>query len=102
MGVNDFELLTIIGKGEFGEVRLCRQKTTGHVYAMKKLKKSEILRRGQVENVKVERLYGGRCSVERDQWYINAESRQNVQFSNVFCGCTGISDQESSIPSFTN
>lgn len=30
------------------QVRICREKTTGHVYAMKKLKKSEMLRRGQV------------------------------------------------------
>ncbi|PIN05062.1 NDR serine/threonine kinase [Handroanthus impetiginosus] len=55
MGVDDFELLTIIGKGAFGEVRVCREKTTGQVYAMKKLKKSEMLRRGQVEHVKAER-----------------------------------------------
>ncbi|CAK7346370.1 unnamed protein product [Dovyalis caffra] len=55
MGVDDFELLTMIGKGAFGEVRVCREKTTGHVYAMKKLKKSEMLRRGQVEHVKAER-----------------------------------------------
>ncbi|KAG5150611.1 hypothetical protein JHK84_027083 [Glycine max] len=47
MGVEDFELLTMIGKGAFGEVRVCREKTSGHVYAMKKLKKSEMLRRGQ-------------------------------------------------------
>ncbi|KAG8477792.1 hypothetical protein CXB51_027739 [Gossypium anomalum] len=55
MGVDDFELLTMIGKGAFGEVRVCREKTTGQVYAMKKLKKSEMLRRGQVEHVKAER-----------------------------------------------
>ncbi|KAJ8749103.1 hypothetical protein K2173_013710 [Erythroxylum novogranatense] len=55
MGVDDFELLTMIGKGAFGEVRVCREKTTGNVYAMKKLKKSEMLRRGQVEHVKAER-----------------------------------------------
>lgn len=55
MGADDFELLTIIGRGAFGEVRLCREKTSGHVYAMKKLKKSEMLRRGQVEHVKAER-----------------------------------------------
>ena len=30
------------------QVKVCREKTTGHVYAMKKLKKSEMLRRGQV------------------------------------------------------
>uniref|UniRef100_A0A2N9EQ46 non-specific serine/threonine protein kinase n=1 Tax=Fagus sylvatica TaxID=28930 RepID=A0A2N9EQ46_FAGSY len=55
MGADDFELLTMIGKGAFGEVKVCREKTTGHVYAMKKLKKSEMLRRGQVEHVKAER-----------------------------------------------
>ncbi|XP_050367945.1 uncharacterized protein LOC126786228 [Argentina anserina] len=55
MGVDDFQLLTIIGRGAFGEVRICREKSTGQVYAMKKLKKSEMLRRGQVEHVKAER-----------------------------------------------
>lgn len=30
------------------QVRLCREKATSNVYAMKKLKKSEMLRRGQV------------------------------------------------------
>ncbi|KAL3626437.1 hypothetical protein CASFOL_029986 [Castilleja foliolosa] len=55
MGADDFQPLTMIGKGAFGEVRVCREKSTGHVYAMKKLKKSEMLRRGQVEHVKAER-----------------------------------------------
>lgn len=55
MGSDDFEPLTMIGKGAFGEVRICREKATGQVYAMKKLKKSEMLRRGQVEHVKAER-----------------------------------------------
>ncbi|XP_042467882.1 serine/threonine-protein kinase tricornered-like [Zingiber officinale] len=55
MGADDFELLTIIGKGAFGEVRVCQEKVTGNIYAMKKLKKSEMLRRGQVEHVKAER-----------------------------------------------
>ncbi|CAN6442030.1 unnamed protein product [Victoria cruziana] len=53
--VDDFELLTIIGRGAFGEVRLCREKATGHIYAMKKLKKSEMLSKGQVEHVRAER-----------------------------------------------
>ena len=30
------------------QVRLCRAKTTGEIFAMKKLKKSEMLSRGQV------------------------------------------------------
>lgn len=55
LGMDDFEPLTIIGRGAFGEVRLCRMKTTGEIYAMKKLKKTEMLNRGQVEHVRAER-----------------------------------------------
>ncbi|XP_042477060.1 serine/threonine-protein kinase tricornered-like isoform X1 [Macadamia integrifolia] len=55
MGIDDFEQLTVIGKGAFGEVRLCRAKNTGEIFAMKKLKKSEMLSRGQVEHVRSER-----------------------------------------------
>nr|CAB3475940.1 unnamed protein product [Digitaria exilis] len=53
--VDDFELLTIIGRGAFGEVRLCREKTSNNIYAMKKLKKSDMVVRGQVEHVRAER-----------------------------------------------
>ncbi|KAK4859882.1 hypothetical protein QYF36_013495 [Acer negundo] len=55
IGIDDFEQLTLIGKGAFGEVRLCRGKVTGEIFAMKKLKKSEMLSRGQVEHVRSER-----------------------------------------------
>ena len=52
---DDFEPLAIIGRGAFGEVRIVREKATGQIQAMKKLKKSEMLRRGQVEHVRAER-----------------------------------------------
>ncbi|XP_040998723.1 serine/threonine-protein kinase tricornered-like [Juglans microcarpa x Juglans regia] len=55
VGIDDFEQLTVIGKGAFGEVRLCRAKDTREIFAMKKLKKSEMLSRGQVEHVRSER-----------------------------------------------
>ncbi|KAK4768631.1 hypothetical protein SAY87_003772 [Trapa incisa] len=66
IGIDDFEQLTVIGRGAFGEVRLCRAKSTGEIYAMKKLKKSEMLRRGQVEHVRSER----NLLVEVDSRYI--------------------------------
>uniref|UniRef100_A0A383V4A7 non-specific serine/threonine protein kinase n=1 Tax=Tetradesmus obliquus TaxID=3088 RepID=A0A383V4A7_TETOB len=55
MTADDFEPLTIIGRGAFGEVRIVRERGTGKVLAMKKLRKAEMLRRGQVEHVKAER-----------------------------------------------
>lgn len=39
------------GMTKWLQVRLCRQKTSGKVYAMKKLKKAEMVRRGQVRAV---------------------------------------------------
>ncbi|XP_078178528.1 uncharacterized protein LOC144572731 isoform X1 [Carex rostrata] len=55
IGVKDFEVLMQIGKGAFGEVRLCRERTSNHIFAMKKLNKSDMIRRGQVEHVRSER-----------------------------------------------
>jgi serine/threonine kinase 38 len=41
--VFDFEPLKIIGRGAFGEVRVCRHKKTGDIVAIKKLKKHEMI-----------------------------------------------------------
>ncbi|KAL6897861.1 hypothetical protein ACP4OV_006820 [Aristida adscensionis] len=75
--VDDFELLTIIGRGAFGEVRLCREKSTGNIYAMKKLKKSEMVVRGQVEHVRAERNLlaevGSHCIVKLYYSFQDAE-----------------------------
>eukprot|EP00891_Asterochloris_glomerata_P007714 jgi/Astpho2/7714/fgenesh1_pm.00115_%23_33_t len=51
----DFEPLTIIGRGAFGEVRICKERATGKIFAMKKLKKTEMVRRGQIDHVRAER-----------------------------------------------
>ncbi|CAN6340855.1 unnamed protein product [Urochloa humidicola] len=75
--VDDFEMLTIIGRGAFGEVRLCREKSSGNIYAMKKLKKSEMLVRGQVEHVRAERNLlaevGSHCIVKLYYSFQDAE-----------------------------
>eukprot|EP00887_Chlorella_sp_A99_P006258 scaffold3.g6258.t1 len=48
LSMEDFEPLRLIGKGAFGEVRICRDRSTGKLVAVKKLQKSEMVRRGQV------------------------------------------------------
>jgi len=55
ISVKDFDPLSIIGRGAFGEVRICRLKETGEVVAMKKMKKSEMIFKNQVAHVKAER-----------------------------------------------
>lgn len=41
--VKDFEPLKIIGRGAFGEVRVCRDRKTREVVAIKKMKKNEMI-----------------------------------------------------------
>lgn len=48
--LSDFDVLDTIGTGTFGRVRLCRNKTSGKFYALKILKKAEIVRLKQVEH----------------------------------------------------
>nr|KAG5692397.1 hypothetical protein BaRGS_000681 [Batillaria attramentaria] len=55
LGVDDFESLKVIGRGAFGEVRLVQKKDTGHVYAMKILRKADMLEKDQVAHVRAER-----------------------------------------------
>ncbi len=55
ISVHDFEPLSIIGRGAFGEVRICKIKETGEVIAMKKMKKSEMVIKNQVAHIKAER-----------------------------------------------
>ncbi|CAF0811170.1 unnamed protein product [Didymodactylos carnosus] len=55
MGADDFEPLKVIGRGAFGEVRLVQKRDTGHIYAMKILRKADMLQREQVAHVRAER-----------------------------------------------
>ena len=52
---NEFENIKLIGRGAFGEVRLVRMKGTGELFAMKRLKKTDILNKEQVTHVRAER-----------------------------------------------
>ena len=45
----------MIGRGAFGEVRLCREKKTGRVVAIKCLKKQEMIKKNQQAHLKAER-----------------------------------------------
>ena len=55
LGADDFEPLKVIGKGAFGEVRLVQKIDTGHIYAMKVLRKREMVEKDQLAHVRAER-----------------------------------------------
>ena len=56
--ISDFDSVSIIGKGAFGEVRLCREKNAsepGQLVAIKKMKKEEMIKKNQSKHVIAER-----------------------------------------------
>lgn len=55
MSEADFDMITVIGKGAFGEVILVRHLKNGNYYAMKKLRKADMMRKEQVTHAWSER-----------------------------------------------
>lgn len=53
--LDDFQLVKVLGKGSYGKVMLVKHANTGQTYAMKMLRKENVLKRNQVEHTKSER-----------------------------------------------
>ena len=53
--IRDFEIIKPISKGAFGSVYLAKKKSTGDYYAIKAMKKQDMVAKNQVANVKAER-----------------------------------------------
>lgn len=55
VSLSDFNLISVLGKGAFGKVMLVEKKDTTQLFAMKSLRKEEIIEKNQVEHTKTER-----------------------------------------------
>ena len=60
--MEDFKIIKVIGRGSFGKVYMVEKKSDGKIFAMKTLKKDQVLRKGQTNNTKVERMILERIS----------------------------------------
>ena len=53
--IDDFELIRVVGKGSFGKVLLVRKRSSDKLFAMKILRKQEVVKRKQIEHTLTER-----------------------------------------------
>jgi hypothetical protein len=54
--IKDFDVVKPISKGAFGSVFLAKKRLTGEYYAIKVLRKSDMIAKNQVMNIKAERM----------------------------------------------
>jgi p70 ribosomal S6 kinase len=55
VGIEDFEVLKVVGQGAFGKVYQVRKKDTSEIYAMKVMRKDKIVEKNHAEYMKAER-----------------------------------------------
>ena len=78
ISIFDFVPIKIIGKGAFGEVRICKHIPTGDIVAIKKMKKEEMHKKNQVLHVRAERDV---LSEAKNQWIVELKfSFQDQKF----------------------
>jgi len=51
VGISDFDVKGIIGRGHFGEIQVARERATNGVYALKIIHKNDVLSQQNVSSV---------------------------------------------------
>ena len=73
--------MKIIGRGAFGEVRLCRDKETNEIVAVKKMKKTEMHKKNQVLHVKAEQEV---LAKNQSEWVVKLKYSFQSKMLNLF------------------
>ncbi|MBW0487359.1 hypothetical protein O181_027074 [Austropuccinia psidii MF-1] len=74
VGLDDFNFLAVLGKGNFGKVMLAEEKRSGQLWAIKVLKKDFIIENDEVESTKSEKRVFLTASRERHPFLIGLHS----------------------------
>ena len=69
--IRDYISLSIIGRGAFGEVHVCREKKTGQIVAVKKIRKDVLKIKNQVIHVRNEQLF---MSKVKSPWIVELKA----------------------------
>ncbi|KAJ1569380.1 Serine/threonine kinase, partial [Nowakowskiella sp. JEL0078] len=74
IGLDDFNFLAVLGKGNFGKVMLAEEKYSKHLFAIKVLKKEFIIENDEVESTKSEKRVFLTANHERHPFLVNLHS----------------------------
>ncbi|CAD7064648.1 unnamed protein product [Tilletia caries] len=74
VGLEDFNFLAVLGKGNFGKVMLAEEKRTARLYAIKVLKKEFIIENDEIESTKSEKRVFLAAARERHPFLVNLHS----------------------------
>ena len=69
--IREYESLSIIGRGAFGEVHVCREIKTGKIYAVKKIKKDVLLEKNQIIHIRSEQQF---MSKVKSPWIVDLKA----------------------------
>ena len=69
--IRNYESLAIIGRGAFGEVHVCRDKSNGEIVAIKKIKKEVLYIKNQVLHIRNEQIL---MSKVRSPWIVELKA----------------------------
>ena len=69
--IRQYESLSIIGRGAFGEVHVCREKNTGNIYAVKKIKKEILIEKKQLIHIRNEQYF---MSNVKNEWIVDLKA----------------------------
>ena len=69
--IRDYESIKIIGRGAFGEVHVCRDKKTGEIVAIKKIRKEVLIKKNQIIHIRNEQLF---MSKVKSPWIVELKA----------------------------
>ena len=64
LSMNDFDIISVIGRGYYGKVTLVKRKITGELYALKSIHKNHLIKSQKMHTVMVERNILLKCHFE--------------------------------------
>lgn len=87
MNIESFRLLSVLGRGHFGKVILSQYKNTGEYFAIKALKKGDIIARDEIESLLSEKRIFEVANTMRHPFLVNlfACFQTEVGFVEINC-----------------